>query len=113
MPALIALVLFLLVGQADAANQIKCYSSPPQVAGWVAWQTVDGKRCWYVGRRRIDKSLLYWEREQPIEVEPMPLPTEEPPVRAQDSEFEDRWNAQYDHRTARDPLPMQQWRMWE
>ena len=50
-----------------------------------------------------------------LEIEEMPLPTEAPPVRAQEmpSEFEDRWNAQYDHRTARDSVPVEQWRLWE
>ena len=114
MPVLIALALFLLVGQAHAAPTIKCEATPPQVNTYVNWRLIDGRRCYYIGRR-LDKSLLYWEPEKPIEVEEMPLPAEAPPVRAQEmpSEFEDRWQGLYDHRTARDSQPLQQWRLWE
>ena len=109
-PAVLLLAL-LGTGQADAAPTIKCHVAPPQVLEQRSWLTIDGRKCWYIGPRRIDRSLLYWEREQPIEIEPMPLPVDAPAIRAQD-EFEDRWNAQYDHRTARDPQPLEQWRLW-
>jgi hypothetical protein len=115
MLAALTIILLLLTGVATA-TPVKCYSTPPQGQGWVAWQTVDGKRCWYAGKRRIDKSLLRWDKPS-IDVEPMPpptedeLPTEAPPIRAQD-EFEDRWSAQHDHRWSRDPLPINQWKLW-
>ena len=113
MPAVIAIVAFLLAGQAVAAPQLKCHVSPPQVPEQRSWLTVDGRKCWYIGPRKIDRSLLYWEREQPIEIEEMPLPVPSPAIRAEDiSEFEDRWAGIYDHRTARDPTPVEQWRMW-
>jgi hypothetical protein len=115
MPAIIpAIILFLLTGEAGAA-QIKCQPTPPQANEQVSWRTIDGRRCWYIGPRKIDKSLLFWEPEKPLEIEEMPLPTPAPPIRAEElpSEFQDRWDGLYDHRTARDPQPMQQWRLWE
>jgi hypothetical protein len=107
------LVLMILhITEVIAAPQIKCEATPPKVNSYINWRLIDGRRCYYVGRR-IDKGLLYWEPEKPLEIEEMPLPVEAPAIRAQDTEFEDRWNAQFDHRTTRDPLPLQQWRMWE
>ena len=50
---------------------------------YINWRIIDGRRCYYIGRR-IDKSLLYWEPEKPIEVEEMPLPAEAPAIRAQE-----------------------------
>ena len=112
MLALIATIMLLLVGKAEAAPTIKCEATPPKVNTYVNWRIIDGRRCYYIGRR-IDKSQLYWEPEKPLEIEEMPLPTEAPPVRAQDTEFEDRWQGLYNIRAVRDPQPMQQWRLWE
>jgi hypothetical protein len=114
MPAIIAIILFLLTGEASAA-QIKCQATPPQVNTYVNWRIIDGRKCYYVGRQRLDKSLLFWEPEKPPEVEEVPLPTPAPPIRAEElpSEFEDRWQGLQDHRTARDPNPLATWRLWE
>jgi hypothetical protein len=108
------LALALTIGSAEAAEIKKCYLSPPQAEEQRSWRMIDGKKCWYIGPRKMDKSLLKWEPEQPVESEPMPLPVEAPPVRAEGpSEFEDRWQGLYDHRTARDPFPINRWRVWE
>jgi hypothetical protein len=108
MPALVAIMLLLLTGQAGAA-QIKCYSSPPRVNTYVNWRIIDGRRCYYIGKR-IDKSLLYWEREQ--SPTPTPLPVPRPAIRAQ-SDFEDRWSGLGDHENLFEPTMLEQWRLWQ
>jgi hypothetical protein len=52
------LVLMLLhVTEVIAAPTIKCQSSPPATNTYLNWRIVDGRRCYYIGRR-IDKGLL-------------------------------------------------------
>jgi len=42
---------------ATPAAAIECHSSS---AGMKTWREIDGRRCWYVGPRRIAKPQLHW-----------------------------------------------------
>jgi hypothetical protein len=112
MLALIAAIMLLLVGKTDAAPSVKCHATPPPVSTYVNWRIIDGRKCYYIGKLRLDKSLLYWEPEQPLEIEPMPLPTPAPAIRAQ-SDFEDRWHGLINRENTLEPFPIERWRIWE
>jgi hypothetical protein len=105
---LILMVLHLT--EVIAAPTTKCQATPPQ--GYASWRIVDGKKCWYLGRRQVDKGLLYWEREKPIEVEEMPLPVLAPAIRAQ-SDFEDRWRGLQERENLLEPTAMEGWKLWQ
>lgn len=110
-----------------AAQEIKdCVAEPPNAPQeqW-AWRTIDGRRCWYQGRRMYPKHLLRWSvpgtempKDEPEgidsikELAPSMRGEIESRVYARDEEFEGRWNAIHDHRWARDPVPIERWRMW-
>ncbi len=70
---------------AEPAAAIVCQSKG---ANGMSWRLVAGKRCWYVGSRRIDKRLLHWTtahaqerstRERPSPRRVLPPPDSEPP----------------------------------
>jgi hypothetical protein len=65
---LIAAVLtVLLVGFADDARAVDCQSRAGKGSGW-AWQTVDGKRCWFKRGLKINNKVLRW----PSKAAPLP-----------------------------------------
>jgi hypothetical protein len=107
---LILIVLHLT--EVIAAPSVKCQATPPPVNTYVQWRIIDGRRCYYIGRLKLDKSLLYWEPEPPIEVEPMPLPTPAPAIRAQ-SDFEDRWGGLTNRENLLEPQQMEGWKLWQ
>jgi hypothetical protein len=49
-------------GMATPAQGIECRSSKTDTRYW-SWRIIDGRRCWYPGRRKLDKSLLHWPRQ--------------------------------------------------
>jgi hypothetical protein len=105
--ALIGLMMFFI--NEAIAVPLKCQATAPQ--GYATWRIIDGKKCWYPGRRHIDKGMLYWEREQPPEIEeekPMPAPA----IRAQ-SDFEDRWEGLRDRENLLEPAAMEGWKLWQ
>ena len=81
---LIAAVLtVLLVGFADDARAVDCQSRAGKGSGW-AWQTVDGKRCWFKGGLKINKKVLRWPsaaKAAPLPVDQRRAFTAEPPHR--------------------------------
>ena len=109
---LIAAVLtVLLVGFADDARAVDCQSRAGKGSGG-AWQTVDGKRCWFKGGLKINKKVLRWpsaakaaplpdDRRRAFAAEPPPPvldwpempPLLEPPQIPAPLTFEERWCA--------------------
>ncbi|MGA7454793.1 MAG: hypothetical protein WBW73_27275 [Rhodoplanes sp.] len=97
--ALVSFSVIAPLGPAAAQNPIECRAKPESREYW-SWREIEGRRCWYKGRRRIDKKLLSWgpskpaegpdvhpatlqegpsrpsSTEQPIEAEPVYQPTE-------------------------------------
>ena len=53
------LVLALIVLNCSAANAIECRASNGK-DGWWMWRIIDGQKCWYRGRKVIDKTQLHW-----------------------------------------------------
>jgi hypothetical protein len=104
------ILMVLHLSEVIAAPAVKCQATAPSVDTYVNWRIIDGRRCYYVGKRRLDKSLLYWEEpEKPLEIEEMPLPISAPAIRAQ-SDFEDRWNGIINRENLLEPTPMEKWK---
>jgi hypothetical protein len=74
----LAFALTLLTTSAYAADFFVCQTRPDG-NGW-SWRLIDGRRCWYPSRRRVDKSVLHWTR-----IRPTPVQQQEPVI------VEPRW----------------------
>ena len=57
-----------------AAAVFVCQPSKGGDGHW-SWRIIDGKRCWYPGKRSVKKSDLQWSRPKVAAVDPRPLPT--------------------------------------
>lgn len=71
----LALALEVIVPTAKAET-IECRAKPETREYW-SWREVDGRRCWYKGRRSISKNLLSWGPKTPaegIELNPIAAP---------------------------------------
>jgi hypothetical protein len=61
------------VAQAQEMDRLveRCLTKPKVTATqpmW-SWRIIDGRKCWYAGKRMRDKKTLYWWEEQPPEPE--------------------------------------------
>jgi hypothetical protein len=57
--AVLIATLFLL--SAPAAQAIQCSATPSSSQqGYWFWRQIDGRKCWYVGKAMVSKSLLHW-----------------------------------------------------
>src|SRR5262245_18106040 len=61
---------------ASSAYGVECRSKPDTGKGHQTWRQIDGKRCWYTGRRALPRASLHWPRS----VEPKRF--QAPPPRA-------------------------------
>ncbi|MFO1097668.1 MAG: hypothetical protein U1E81_05165 [Xanthobacteraceae bacterium] len=61
---------------AAKAETIQCRASPEAREYW-SWREIDGRRCWYKGRRSISKKLLSWDAKTPEETIETPPSTNE------------------------------------
>jgi hypothetical protein len=50
------IILAMLVS--TPAQAVECLASPPGKS--YSWRIIDGKRCFYVGRHRLEKIRLHW-----------------------------------------------------
>jgi hypothetical protein len=82
--SLMLAVALLIASATAAAAKIACQSSyrGDGTTQW-AWRMIDGRTCWYEGRRKIDKELLYWPKIEPAQE---PSKTIAASVQAQDPE---------------------------
>jgi hypothetical protein len=65
--AAIALAIAFEVALPSArAETIECRERPETREYW-SWREIDGRRCWYKGRRRTSKELLSWGLNTPAE----------------------------------------------
>ncbi len=67
MKALLGLVvvLLLLLLPSAAAQARACRDGAQRGDGYWQYRIVDGRRCWYRGRHRLDKSALHWRERTP------------------------------------------------
>ena len=53
----------ILFASASHAQAIECSADLPTArSGYWSYRIVDGRKCWYEGRRMISKSLLHWSK---------------------------------------------------
>jgi hypothetical protein len=94
------IAIFLLMTTASAAAT-DCRSDAPTAPRepW-SWRLIDGRKCWYQGLPKRDKSTLRWPAEHKPEPRPEPVPAIGPPVllpserdlmEEYELRFEDRW----------------------
>jgi hypothetical protein len=102
-------ILFVFINNAHA---IECQTNAQGSDSHWAWRLIDGRKCWYKGAGRMDKSLLHWptsddsadapevtldkrkERRILASPEVRPIPPEVLmmlPVMPLQPSFEDRW----------------------
>lgn len=108
MRALATVIGFMLLtyaARADTPPPITCQARKGDGSGW-SWREIDGKRCWYKGRRSINKKLLRWPKAKaeeraskspPREKRPRAPPPLDwpatPTVHPKPLSFEERWCA--------------------
>lgn len=93
----------LLLATTSGAQAIECRPGKGDGSYW-QWRLIDGKRCWYPGRRRVNKSALHWVARSTTRTvrvkmlrtrreEPQPPPVLEAPVKkqAEPTEFDLRF----------------------
>jgi hypothetical protein len=75
------LALAVLVASCHPVSALDCAAAKSETGYW-SWRMVDGKRCWYPGRGKIDKAQLRWGTAGPSEsVVPVSVPEDFPPAR--------------------------------
>ena len=53
------------------AKAVECSVARPSSAqGYWSWRLIDGRKCWYVGKTMIAKSLLQWPAKASVQVKP-------------------------------------------
>ena len=54
-------------GEANA-KAMECSAARPSSAqGYWSWRLIDGRKCWYVGKTMISKSLLQWPAKASVQ----------------------------------------------
>jgi hypothetical protein len=112
-PVFFAVFIATLFLSAPAAQAIQCSAAPSSSQqGYWFWRQIDGRKCWYVGKTMISKSLLHWPAATPAKTAsnaPMPARVTETPARVTEKHgaplnaqarmpddtdsFESRWRA--------------------
>jgi len=66
--ALVTAILIVVLATCTRARAADCQAKmgPPELGFW-RWRIVDGKMCWYVGNRTLDKSNLHWRRPETLQ----------------------------------------------
>ena len=65
--AVAAVIVLTPFGAANSAVECKA-ELPAARTGYWSWRNVDGRQCWYPGKRRMDKANLRWPRGTPPHV---------------------------------------------
>ena len=59
------------------AKAVECSAARPSNAqGYWSWRLIDGRKCWYLGKTMISKSLLQWPAKVSVQAkaDPKPVP---------------------------------------
>jgi hypothetical protein len=84
-PVFFAVFIATLFLSAPAAQAIQCSAAPSSSQqGYWFWRQIDGRKCWYVGKTMISKSLLPWPAATPAKTAsnaPTPARVTETPAR--------------------------------
>jgi hypothetical protein len=79
--ACIAVVL-MPTGVANAKAMECSVARPSSGQGYWSWRLIDGRKCWYVGKTMISKSLLQWPAKASVQAkaDTAPVPVTVVPV---------------------------------
>lgn len=58
------LATLLLILSTDGASALTC-STYRSSSSYSQWRLIDGRKCWYKGKHRIDKAQLHWIKLKP------------------------------------------------
>jgi hypothetical protein len=96
------LATILLPAQAAPALALDCRAAPLKDHAYWQWREIGGRRCWYVGQKKLAKTLLHWNAKPlsrssrsgagggEVRRTPAPVVVPAPPLT-----FDARWNAMW------------------
>jgi hypothetical protein len=79
------------------AKAVDCSAARPSNAqGYWSWRLIDGRKCWYLGKTMISKSLLQWPAKVSVQAkaDPKPVPVTVVPVTVVTGKLSDPLEAQ-------------------
>jgi hypothetical protein len=79
------------------AKAVECSAARPSNAqGYWSWRLIDGRKCWYLGKTMISKSLLQWPAKVSVQAkaDPKPVPVTVVPVTVVTGKLSDPLDAQ-------------------
>ena len=83
-------------GVANAKATECSVARPSSAQGYWSWRLIDGRKCWYVGKTMISKSLLQWPAKVSVQAkaDPKPVPVTVVPVTVVTGKLSDPLEAQ-------------------
>jgi hypothetical protein len=79
------------------AKAVECsVARPSNAQGYWSWRLIDGRKCWYLGKTMISKSLLQWPAKVSVQAkaDPKPVPVTVVPVTVVTGKLSDPLEAQ-------------------
>jgi hypothetical protein len=79
------------------AKAVDCsVARPSHPQGYWSWRLIDGRKCWYLGKTTISKSLLQWPAKVSVQAkaDPKPVPVTVVPVTVVTGNLSDPLDAQ-------------------
>jgi hypothetical protein len=79
------------------AKAVECsVARPSHTQGYWSWRLIDGRKCWYLGKTTISKSLLQWPAKVSVQAkaDPKPVPVTVVPVTVVTGNLSDPLDAQ-------------------
>lgn len=79
------------------AKAVECsVARPSHPQGYWSWRLIDGRKCWYLGKTTISKSLLQWPAKVSVQAkaDPKPVPVTVVPVTVVTGNLSDPLDAQ-------------------
>ena len=63
------------------AKAIECsVARPSSTHTYWSWRLIDGRKCWYLGKTMVSKSLLQWPAKAPVQAKADSVPVKIVPV---------------------------------
>jgi len=83
-------------GVANAKAMECSVARPSSAQGYWSWRLIDGRKCWYLGKTMISKSLLQWPAKVSVQAkaDPKPVPVTVVPVTVVTGNLSDPLDAQ-------------------
>ena len=68
------IAVLMPTGVANAKAMECSVARPSSAQGYWSWRLIDGRKCWYVGKTMISKSLLQWPAKASVQAKADPTP---------------------------------------